>query len=119
MTYTINNFENAPQNPTNVTPNMTAYVAEQDGDKWIEVNGWDVTDQEGNDDYSPALNELHDLRDECGEMLFELVENVCKSAGLSFEKIKDNTGDAPNYYYYIQDKTSFLNAAKKYVAESV
>lgn len=118
MTYEINNINNAPEFPTNVTSNMTAYVAEQEGDKWIEVNGWHIADQEGNDDYTIELQDLQDLRDECGEMLFELVENVCGSAGLSFEKVKDNTGDAPNYYYYIQDKASFLSAAKKYVAEN-
>jgi DNA mismatch repair ATPase MutS len=118
MTYTINSFETALENPTNVTPNMSAYVAEQDGDKWVEVDGWDITDQEGNDDYTPELNELHELRDQCGEMLFELVENICNEAGIAYEKIKDNTGDAPNYYYHITDKSAFLNAARKYVADN-
>lgn len=114
---TFNDFNAVPVQPTKVTPNMTAYIVEENSSMWVEVNGAHIRDQANEDYCDYDLNEFHELQEEVPEMLFQFVEKVCREHGLTYEKITDNTGDEPSYYYHIHNKKALIEAARKYVAE--
>jgi hypothetical protein len=115
---TYNDFSEVPVKPTKATLNMTVYLADEEGVKWIEVDGAHIRDEANEDYVDPDLHEFYELREEADENLHAFVENVCNKFGVYFEKIEDSTGDDVSYYYHIGDKKALTAAARKYVAEN-
>jgi len=114
----IDNFNEVPTSPKKITPNMTVYLANEDDTKWIEINGAHIRDEPNEDYIDNDLKEFYELREDIDENLYSFVENVCREYGFTYEKIKDNTGDEPSYYYHIHNKEALIEAARKYVAEN-